>query len=117
MDSDDVHPEAAVVVGVDARMPAGAVLRITLDDTSRADAPAEVLASRVIEPIEHLPARFTLRYDPGRVVHTHPYAVRATVSVGDMLAFTTDTSYAVITRGAPSKVDVRLVPVGRWREG
>jgi putative lipoprotein len=97
-------------------IPPGAVLRVTLADTSKLDARAEEIGSLHVEHFGSLPARLSLRYDPDRVIDNHAYAVRATISVGNTLVYTTDTAHAVITRGAPSEADLQLVPVGNRRE-
>lgn len=116
MDRAESHELAGVEVVVHLEeptpVPPGATLILTLADVSRSDAPMQTLASRTIEPIGSLPASFTLRYDPERIVETHSYAVRATIRLGEALIHTTDRRHAVITRHAPTTVDVWLTTVG-----
>lgn len=113
----DGHVEVEVDPGPSAVIPPDAVMALTLTDTSRVGARAETIGALHIEQIDSLPARFSIRYDPERIVHTHRYTVRATVSVGDALLYTTDAAHAVITRDAPRKAVVELVPVGSRRGG
>jgi len=74
-------------------MPAGSVVTVQLEDVSRADASAEVLASCVIEDAAGPPFEFTLT--PERPLDPqHSYAVRATITGPDgSLMWTTDTHY------------------------
>jgi putative lipoprotein len=58
-------------------LPANAVFEATLEDVSRADAPAEALGSTRTESPGNPPYRFTISYDPTRIDPTHRYAVRS----------------------------------------
>jgi putative lipoprotein len=83
-------------------MPADAVFEATLEDVSRADAPAEVISRRRIASPGNPPIAFEITYDPARIVEGRRYAVRARVLVNDQLFFTTDQSYPV-TPGAGTR--------------
>jgi putative lipoprotein len=87
-------------------LPAGAVFEATLEDVSRADAPAEVLGRTRIESPGNPPFRFAIAYDTARIDPAHRYIVRAKVTVDDRLMFTTDTAYPVLTQGQPGHVDL-----------
>jgi len=89
-------------------LPPDAVLEITLLDTSRADAPATLIASQKIPHPGNPPFRFTLSYDPAKIIPTHTYTVRATVHVGANLLFTSTTAHQVITNGNPDHVNIGL---------
>lgn len=89
-------------------LPAGAVLEVTLADVSRADAPAELIATSRVPSPGAPPIPFALAYEPSRIVSNRQYVVRARIVVGDRLLFTTDTATPVITRGAPTKVSLML---------
>lgn len=89
----------------------GAVFEATLEDVSRADAPATVLATTRLEQIGAVPIAFEIPYDPKAIDESHTYAVRGRILVNGTLAFTTDTRYPVLTRGGGSAVDLLLVRV------
>ncbi len=89
-------------------LPPDAVLEVTLLDTSRADAPAIVIASQKIPHPGNPPFRFTLNYDPSKIVASHTYTVRATVHLGAQLMFTSTTAHPVITNGNPDRVNIGL---------
>ncbi|HEY0703596.1 MAG TPA: YbaY family lipoprotein [Candidatus Acidoferrales bacterium] len=109
---------AGVVTGVATyrermAMPKDAVLEATLSDVSKMDAPAEAIGSAVMENPGNPPYHFSITYDPRRIVENHSYAVRATIKTGGQLAFTSDTSYPVITRGAGKEVNILLKRVAK----
>jgi len=85
-----------------------AVFEATLEDVSKADAPAEVLSRIRIESPGQPPIRFEIPYDPARIDERHTYSVRATIRAGGRLLFTTDQHYPVLTRGASQSVDLLL---------
>jgi uncharacterized lipoprotein YbaY len=80
-----------------------AVVEVTLQDVSKADAPAEVISTQTIEPQgAQVPVAYTLNYDPVKINPNRTYAVRATVTEGGQLAWTSTKRYPVLTRGAPT---------------
>ncbi|HEX6828787.1 MAG TPA: YbaY family lipoprotein [Burkholderiales bacterium] len=85
-----------------------AVLEVTLEDVSRADAPAVVLGRARVEPAGQVPIRFEIAYDPAQIDDSHSYTLRARISAGGRLMFTTDRAYPVITRGNPTEVELIL---------
>jgi putative lipoprotein len=93
-------------------LPPGATVTVRLQDVSRADAPAEVLAEDVIVPTTQVPIPFTLAYDPARIDTRHRYSVGVRIEVDGKLWFVSDTHNGVLTQGAPTHVDVlvRRVP-------
>jgi putative lipoprotein len=93
-------------------IPADTVLRVRLEDVSRQDAPAEVIAERTV-PTEgrQVPIPFQLEYDPASIDASRRYSVRASLSAGEKLLFTTATAHPVITAGTPTDVTIMLVPV------
>lgn len=92
-------------------MPPGVVFEARLEDVSRADAPAEVLGTYRIEDAGNPPYAFTIDYDPARIDDRFTYAVRAELRLDGQLLFTTDTMVPVLTRGAPSDVEIVMVRV------
>jgi putative lipoprotein len=92
-------------------MPPDAVVIVTLSDTSLMDAPAIEIGAHVIDNPGQVPVPYAIGYDPGEIIENHTYTVRATITAGDDLLWTTDTAYQVITRGNPTTADLMLVRV------
>jgi putative lipoprotein len=90
-------------------LPPSAVVKVQLVDVSRADAPATVVGEQTFETgSKAAPYTFWIAYDPAKIEANHTYAVQARIEVGGKLRFISDQRHAVITRGAPSKVDILL---------
>lgn len=94
-------------------LPPAAVVEVTLQDVSRADAPAVVLGRQAIElKGRQAPVPFEISYDPAKIEERHNYSVAARISVEGKLIFISDTRHPVITRGAPHVVEIVVVPAG-----
>lgn len=90
-------------------LPPGAKVWVRLEDVSRADAPAELIAAQLIEPKTQVPIPFSLIYDPASILPNHRYAVRAEIrSSDDALLWTTTEQYGVLGEGQPSG-DISMV--------
>jgi len=89
-------------------LPAGAVFEATLEDVTRADAPAEVIGRTRMQSAGNPPFKFSIAYDPARIDPSHRYTVRAKVTHEDRLMFTTDTHYPVLSAGQPNHVDMLM---------
>ncbi len=95
-------------------LPPDALIRIQLVDVSRADAPAVLLGEQVFEAGgRQVPFRFDIPYDPTAIDGRMSYAVQARIEQNGRLIFVSDQHYAVITRGAPTTVDLMLKAVAR----
>lgn len=93
-------------------MPPDAVLTVKVEDVSRADKPAMVLAEvREVFGERQVPIPFSLNVASANINPSFRYAIRATITVGGELRFTTTRHYAVLTRGAPNVVDLLLEAV------
>ena len=90
-------------------LPPGARVEVQLQDVSRADAPAGVLAEVQLAPAGGPPYPFTLEYDTARIQSNMRYALRATISVEDQLMFTT-TDYIDPFGSNGTNIIVRRVP-------
>jgi uncharacterized lipoprotein YbaY/heat shock protein HslJ len=94
-------------------LPTDAIVRVQLLDASKTDAPAIVLGQQTIATRDRqAPFAFEIRYDPRNVTASTVVVVRATITVGDRLLFTTTTAQRVVTGGYPSEgieVVVQLV--------
>lgn len=94
-------------------LPPTAVIKVQLIDVSRADAPATVLGEQLITAGgKQVPFPFSFPYDPAKIDQRFSYAVSARIEDGGKLLFINDQRYAVITRGAPTHVDMVLRTVG-----
>ena len=89
-------------------LPPGSVLEVSLQDVSRADAPADVIGTARQENIGTPPFRFEIPYDPGRIEANRTYSVRARITHEGRQLFATDQAYPVITQGRGQAVDVLL---------
>ena len=88
-------------------LPPTAVVLVKLVDVSRADAPAVLIAEQVIRAEgRQVPFEFALMYDESRILPAHTYAVQVRIEDGGKLLFISDTMHLVITRNAPSRVDI-----------
>jgi len=84
-------------------LPPDSVVIVSVLDVSVADAPAEIIGRQELRTDgRQVPVAFTVEYDPSTVDPKHRYAVRATISTGGALQFTSTTSVPVITNGAPT---------------
>ena len=97
--------------GGDVQLPDGAVLTVTLADTSIADAAWTVISQQVIEDATRLPAAFRLEYNPSEIDERSEYTLSASVDLGDQLLYTNDTVHTVLTRGAPAESDIEVIAV------
>ena len=91
----------------------GHVLTVRVEDVSRADAPAGVLAEhREVLDGRAPPYQATLGFPRSQIDPRHTYAVRAEIrDPSGALRFTTDTRHAVLTHGAPAGADIVMVGV------
>ena len=89
-------------------MPSDAVFEATLEDVSRADAPAEVISRIRVPSPGNPPIAFEIGYDPARIIQGNRYAVRARVLVKDQLFFATEQSYPVTPGAGTSPLQLLL---------
>ncbi len=85
----------------------GSVVVVRLEDLSRQDGRADVLAEQRIERPSQLPISFRLKYDGGEIDPEHRYVVTASVYAGREMIYMTEIPQNVITDGSPSRI--RLV--------
>jgi putative lipoprotein len=83
-------------------LPPSAVFEAMLEDVSRADAPAEIVAQIRVASPGNPPIEFSLPYDPAKILAGHRYLVRARLLLNDKLLFTSDSATPVITGGRPT---------------
>ena len=93
-------------------LPPGAVFEAVLEDMSAANTPKPTeLGRQTIADPGSAPFAFDIAYDPAAVTAESAYSVRAQVSVGRRLLYTTNTVTPVLTRGAPDRADVQMIKV------
>jgi uncharacterized lipoprotein YbaY/heat shock protein HslJ len=92
----------------------GSRVEITLEDVSRADAPAVPVASVELTDPGQVPIPFEIAYDPSKIDSRMNYALRARILGPDgSLLFINDTHTPVITRDAGDHADMLLVAAGQ----
>jgi uncharacterized lipoprotein YbaY/heat shock protein HslJ len=89
-------------------LPPDAKFEATLEDVSRADAPAEIVGRTRVEHPGNPPIAFDIAYDPAKINEKNAYTVRARITVGDRLLFTTAQNYPVLTRNNGNEVTLLL---------
>lgn len=91
-------------------LPPNAMFEATLEDVSRADAPATVLATSRIYPADELPPyRYSLSAPRAQLPASARVVVRARVTVDGQLWFTTTQAYPVLVDGGGKQtIDVLL---------
>jgi putative lipoprotein len=88
-------------------LPPDAELHVVLEDISLQDAPAGVIGEQTISTKgKQVPIPFAVEYDAKVIEDSHAYSIRAEILVGGERKFVTTQSYPVLTREAPTNVDV-----------
>lgn len=91
----------------------GHVLTVKIEDVSRADAPAIVLA----QTTQNLdgkapPYSVSLKVPSNQIDPRMTYAARAEIrDASGNLRFTTDTRHSVLTHGAPNRADIMMIGI------
>ncbi len=96
-------------------LPDDAILRVQIQDTSRADAPAIILGEEVrATGGAQVPLPFAVPYNPADIQDNRDYTLSARITDGQgNLLFINDMVIPVISRGNPTNgVEVMVVPVG-----
>ena len=98
----------------DSGIPDDATITVQIQDTSLADAPAEVIGEQVITDAGDFPVSYDVSYDPDQIVDNHTYTMRARITASDdTLLYINDTSIPVITGGNPTEdVEIPVIQVG-----
>ena len=88
-------------------MPANAVLTVQLQDVSRTDAPAQVIAEQKITFAgRQVPLPFELHYDPAKIEPEHSYGVSARITVDGQLRFLNTAAHSVLTKENSTEVNI-----------
>lgn len=93
-------------------LPSDAELSVSLQDVSRADAPAIELARQQGPIAGQVPLPFSLDYDPTAVQPSHRYSVSARIEHRGRLLFITTEHHGVqLGGGDPQPLRVRVDPI------
>jgi putative lipoprotein len=93
-------------------LPPGSEAVVQLLDTSRAKAPATVIAEQRLSFDGHGSASYQLDYDAVNINPKGAYQVAARIQHGNKVLFVTEPPADVITRGSPGHVDLVLTKAG-----
>ncbi len=92
-------------------LPPTATLTVSLQDVSRADAPAQTLAKQSGPIKNQVPLPFHLTYDQKQIQQGHTYAVSARIEVdGKLLMISTERYNVDLTLEEKPPVRIRLNP-------
>jgi uncharacterized lipoprotein YbaY/heat shock protein HslJ/uncharacterized lipoprotein NlpE involved in copper resistance len=90
-------------------LPANAAIHLELQDVSRQDAAAAFVAGRAMATQgRQVPIPFRIYYRKADIEPRFTYALRATITADGERRFLTTRQYPVITRGAPSELELVL---------
>jgi uncharacterized lipoprotein YbaY/heat shock protein HslJ len=98
-------------------LPPNAVLEATLEDISRADAPATEIGRARVEKPGQLPFQFSIPYDRAQIKTERMYSVRARVLVDGKLMFTSAEFYPVLSRGRGNTTTITMERASNALEG
>jgi putative lipoprotein len=96
-------------------LPPNAVAEVSLVDSSRADAAANVIGRTQISPAGQPPIAWEIGYDSNAITSRGKYALQARISVDGRLWFVTATRNPVLT-GGPDKTNLMLRAVPRNKD-
>ncbi len=108
--------EGSVMYRERIMLPPGVEVEVQLQDISRADAGATVLSSVQLTPQGGPPYAFAIEYDPATIDPRMRYALRATISRGEQLLYTSN-DYIDPFKGNPVEIMVQRVPEAVRRQG
>ena len=100
-------------------LPPGAQLTVVLEDVSRMDVPAIVLAEYRASAESAPPYAFELEYDPSAIDERMRYNVRASIREGDRLRFTSTSSTDPfrLAAGEPLRILMSMTAGGAGSDG
>lgn len=96
-------------------LPPSAEIRVLLEDVSRMDVPAEVIASTRVEPRGGPPWAFSLAFDPEKLQERGRYVVRVRIEDVGRLLFISTESTPAFGRDPETPLDIRVSRVPNAR--
>jgi len=94
-----------------ATLPPDALLQVRLEEP-RPEMQPRLIAASTAPAGPQFPVPFTLVYTAGDVSPKKRYLARATISAGGKTLFVTRTPYPVITKGAPTNLEIVVQRAG-----
>ncbi|HZV78939.1 MAG TPA: YbaY family lipoprotein [Candidatus Binatus sp.] len=92
-------------------LPPTAVLHVSIDDVSVANAPAVTISSVDIPVTHQVPIPFSVAYDPSKIDPKHTYALNARIESNGTLLFINKTKFPLFQSNAPTTgLTVRVDP-------
>lgn len=91
-------------------LPPNAIFEATLEDVTKADAPAELIGRYRADQLTGATIRFEINYDSTQIDPSHRYVVRGRIVVGGKLLLHTDPPPRVLTGGRGTQVSLLLTP-------
>lgn len=105
--AETIYTEVTVTYRERIALPPDAELELSIQDVSRADAPAKTITFARI-PIQRVPVTVRLGVDEAQIDERLSYTVRGQIYSGDEVLFRSTTATPVFTRGAGDEVDLLL---------
>ena len=115
LEDGDAAPQITGVVTYRERvaLPPEATIQVRLEDASRPEMPGKLVAEVTISAQgRQVPIPFVLPYRAADISPNKKYLVRATVTAGDRTLFASRAAYPVITRGAPTQLEILVQQTG-----
>ncbi len=94
-----------------SRLPPGSELKVYLEDVSRMDVAAIVLAKQTFTNIGAPPYAFTLEYDASKITERGRYGLRARIENNGQLLFINDTHIAAFGEQPEGPIEVLVIKV------
>jgi uncharacterized lipoprotein YbaY/uncharacterized lipoprotein NlpE involved in copper resistance len=107
----DQHLSGTVTYRERMALSPSAVVEVRLEDVTRPGTAPPMIARTRVERPGQVPIRFDLPYEPLAISPTGRYAVRATISDGGVVLFTSMDTVLVLTQGHPPRADLVLTRI------
>ncbi|MEC5398516.1 META domain-containing protein [Uliginosibacterium sp. H1] len=91
-------------------LPPQAEFEASVEDVSRVGAPS-VRVGEIRMPLAGVPVRFSIPVEASRLTRDGRYSLRARITLGDRLLYTSDTVYPVLGSSGLTHADILLRPV------
>jgi putative lipoprotein len=96
-------------------LPPNAEIKVILEDVSKMDVAADIIASTTLSPAGGPPWDFAMEYDPTRIDSRHRYAVRARIEANGHLMFTNTRQIPAFTDAEGKPLEILVSRVGSSR--
>jgi len=96
-------------------LPPDADITVSLEDVSKQDVAAGIIATTRLSPAGGPPWDFVLEFDPDRIDSGHRYVLRARIEVNGQLMFTNTEQIPVISKTEDRPLEILVSRVGHGR--